>query len=190
MAQIKVNGQDTEFKLDTGAEASAVTQATCQTLGINLSKPQKVLYEPSQTPLKVVGEFQGRLECKGKETIQFVYVVAHLKRNPLGLLAIKALNLAVRESMIMSNSANCSVIDKFSSLLQGLGSFGVDNTIKLKDGAKLFAIFTLRHIPIPLHTRVTQELDKMEAMQVISTNTLVYRNGCCAEENRGHTYLC
>ena len=41
MAQIKVNGQVTEFKLDTGAEVSAVTQATCQTLGINLSKPQR-----------------------------------------------------------------------------------------------------------------------------------------------------
>ena len=60
------------FKLDTGAEVSAVTQATCQTLGIRLSEPQKVLYVHSQTPLKVVGQFQGRLECKGKETIQSV----------------------------------------------------------------------------------------------------------------------
>ena len=68
----------------------------------------------------------------------------------------------------MSNSATCSVIDKFPSLFQGLGSFGVDCTIKLKDGAKPFAIFIPRHIPMPLHTRVKQELDKMEAMQVIS----------------------
>ena len=78
-AQIKVNGQDTVFKLDTGAEVSAVTQATHQTLGICLSEPPKVLYGPSQTLLKVVGQFQGRLESKGKETIQPVYVVAHLK---------------------------------------------------------------------------------------------------------------
>ena len=68
----------------------------------------------------------------------------------------------------MSNSANCSVIDKFPSLFQGLGSFGVDYTIKLKDGAKPFAIFISRRVPMLLLTRVKQELNKMEAMQVIS----------------------
>ena len=166
-AQIKLNGQDTVFKLDTGAEVSAVTQATCQNLGIHLSVPQKALYGPSQTPLKVIGQFQGKLECEGKETIQSVYVVAHLKRNLLGLPAIKALNLAVRVES-MSNSPNGSVIDKFPSLFQGLGSFGEEYTIKLKDGAKPFAIFTPRHVPMPLRTRVKQELDKMESMQVIS----------------------
>ena len=44
----------------------------------------------------------------------------------------------------------------------------IDYTIKLKDGAKPFDIFTPRHILMPLHTRVKQELDKMEAMQVTS----------------------
>ena len=68
----------------------------------------------------------------------------------------------------MSNSANCSVIDKFLLLFQGLGSFGEEYTIKLKDGAKPFAIFTPRHVPMHLRTRVKQELDKMESMQVIS----------------------
>ena len=62
------------FKLDTEAEVSAVTQATYQTLGIHLSEPQKALYGPSQTPLKVIGQFQGKLECEGKETIQSVYM--------------------------------------------------------------------------------------------------------------------
>ena len=68
----------------------------------------------------------------------------------------------------MSYSANCSVIDKFLSLFQGLGSFGEEYTIKLKDGATPFAIFTPRYVPVPLHTRVKQELDKMKSMQVIS----------------------
>ena len=57
-------------------------------------------------------------------------------------------------------------MDKFPSFLRL--SFGVDYTIKLKDGAKPFAIFTPRHVPMPLRTRVKQELEKMEAMQVIS----------------------
>ena len=81
------------------------------------------MYGPSQTPLKVIQQFQGKLKCEGKETIQSVYVVAHLKRNLLWLPAIKASNLAVRVES-MSNSANCSVIDEFPSLFQGLGTFG------------------------------------------------------------------
>ena len=118
-AQIKLNGQDTVFKLDTGAEVSAVTQATCQNLGIHLSESQKALYGPSQTPLKVIEQFQGKLKCECKETIQSVYVVAQLKRKLLGLPAIKPLNLVVRVES-MSNSANCSVIN-ISVTLSRLG---------------------------------------------------------------------
>ena len=99
------------------------------------------LYGPSQTQLKVIRQFQGKLECEGKETIRSIYVVAHLKQNLLGLPTIKTLNLAVRVES-MSSSTNCSVIDQFLSLFQGLGSFGEKYTIKLKDGATLFAIFT------------------------------------------------
>ena len=55
-----------------------------------------MLYGPSQTPLQVTGQFQGKLEYNGKETLQSVYVVNHLKRNLLGLPAITALSLAVR----------------------------------------------------------------------------------------------
>ena len=113
----------------------------------------------------MTGQFQGKLKYKGKETLQSVYVVNHLKRNLLGLPAITALNLAVRlESM---TNTTCSVVDKFPFLFQGLGSFGVDYTIKLKR-AKPFAIFTPRNVPMPLRTRVKQELDKMELMRVIS----------------------
>ena len=81
-----------------------------------------------------------------------MYVVDHLKRNLLGLPAIKALNLAVRVES-MTNTTTCNVVDKFPSLFQGLGSFGEEYTIKLKAGAKLFAIFTTRHVPMPLPTK-------------------------------------
>ena len=38
----------------------------------------------------------------------------------------------------------------------------------MKAGAKPFAIFTPRNVSMPLRTKVKQELDKMESMQVIS----------------------
>ena len=75
--------------------------------------------------------------------------MGHLKRNLLGLPAIKALNLAVRiESM--TNTTTSSVVDKFPSVFQGLGSLGKKYLIKLKDEATPVAIFTPRHISMPL----------------------------------------
>ena len=131
MTQIKLNGQDTVFKLDTGVEVSTVTQHTYQSLEIQLTKPQKILYGPSQTYLKVIGQFQGKLQYKGKETLQSVYVVGHLKRNLLGLPAIKTLNLVVRVDS-MPNTTTSSVVDKFPSLFQGLGNLGKKYLIKIK----------------------------------------------------------
>ena len=51
---------------------------------------------------------------------------------------------------------------------QGLGSFGDEYTINLKEGAVPYAIFTPCHVPMPLRTKVKDELDRMESLNVIS----------------------
>ena len=101
------------------------------------------------------GQFQGKLEYNGKEAIQSVYIVNHLKRNLLGLSAIIALSLAARLDSV-SNTTQ-AVVNKFPSLFQGLGSFDENYTIKLKAVAKPFAIFTPRNVPMPLRTKVKQK---------------------------------
>ena len=93
--------------------------------------------------------------------------MGHLKRNLLGLSTIKDLNLAVRVES-MTNTTTSSVVDKFPSFFEGLGNLGEKYSIKLKDEAKPFAIFTPRHVPMPLRAKVKQELDKVELMQAIS----------------------
>ena len=57
---------------------------------------------------------------------------------------------------------------EISVLFQELGSFGDDYTITLKEGATPYALVTPRHIPIPLRTKVKDELDRMESLNVIS----------------------
>ena len=101
--------------------------------------------------LQVTDEFQGKLEYNGKKTIQSVYVVNHLKKNLLGLPAIIALSLAARLDSV-SNTTQV-VVNRFSSLFQGLGSFDEKYTIKLKAGAQPFAIFTPRNVPMSLCTK-------------------------------------
>ena len=96
-----------------------------------------------------------------------MFVVKGLKTNLLGLPTITALNLAVRVDVITDVSEK-DIPKQFPSLFQGLGSLGEEYNIQLKPEAKPFAIFTPRHVPLPLRTKVQEELDRMESLGVIS----------------------
>ena len=61
-----------------------------------------------------------------------------------------------------------NVKNKFPKVFQGLGTLGGEYDIKLQPGAKPFALFTPRHVPIPLRQSVTEELVRMEKAGVIS----------------------
>ena len=68
---IRMGEKETKFKLDTGAEVTAITQETYEHLG----KPQlvasdKVLYGPSQHSLGVLGKFRCSLTSAEKVTPQ------------------------------------------------------------------------------------------------------------------------
>ena len=167
MTTVRLCGQETAFKLDTGAEVTAISLVTFKTLRRqNLSAPKKVLYGPSHSSLEVAGQFEGRLSHKSKSSLQTVYVVKGLKTNLLGLPAITALNLATRMDTTVTELP--SIPEKFPSLFQGLGCFGEEYKIKLKTDAKPYALFSPRNIPLPLRTKVKQELERIESMGVIS----------------------
>ena len=55
-----------KFKVDTGAEVTALTEEALSQLGaIQLKSPSKVLCGPDRTPLKVLGQTMVTLEpCK------------------------------------------------------------------------------------------------------------------------------
>ena len=57
---------------------------------------------------------------------------------------------------------------QFPLLFKGLGNFGEEYHIQLKPEAKPFAIYTPRHVPLPLRDKVRKELDRMESLGVIS----------------------
>ncbi len=93
--RIQLNEQETLFKMDTGAEVTAISTATHQQLGKpTLHAPDKGQYGPSRRPLQVVGQFLGKFAHKGKLSHHQVFVVQGLKTNLLlGLPAITALQL-------------------------------------------------------------------------------------------------
>ena len=81
-----------------------------------------------------------------------------LHHNLLGLQAIQALNLLTHV-----NTMNKTPVPKqFPALVTGLGNTQESFEIKLKPDAKPFALFTPRNVPIPLHNKVREELNRIE----------------------------
>jgi len=68
------------------------------------------------------------------------------------------------------DSVNCAadIRQRFPKVFEGLGNLGEEFEIKLKPNATPYALFTPRHVPLPLRPKVEEELARMEEMGVIS----------------------
>ena len=171
ITRIKINGTRLPFKLDTGAEVTAVSKEAWEILGRPaLQSAHKKLFGPAQQPLDLLGQFRCHLTHGGKEAHQQVYVVKHLQTNLLGLPAITTLQLAARmDSCEASPSENWE--RKFPKVFKGLGTFSGEYHIQLQPNATPSALFTPRHVPLPLRPKVAEELEKMENAGIISKVT-------------------
>ncbi|KAK0148358.1 hypothetical protein N1851_011319 [Merluccius polli] len=76
---LRLNGDETIFKLDTGAEVTAIPSSmhSIKKHG-TLQSPPKVLYGPGRHKLDVKGCFKGKLTIKERATEQLVYAVGDL----------------------------------------------------------------------------------------------------------------
>lgn len=166
-ATVRVGKKNVEFKLDTGAGVTAVTEETYQALGNRqLGKATRMLFGPAKQELEVLGQFTDRLAHKQVSSVEEVYVVRGLKSNLLGLPAITALHL-VERLCSTETAAGEDIMGRFPKVFTGLGTLGEEYTIQLREDAKPFALYAPRSVPIPLRPKVEEELARMERMGVI-----------------------
>ena len=164
--QVSMNQVNLHFKLDTGAEVTAISEKAFKALGSpQVQQPTKKLCGPTNTPLKVKGRLTVSMTYKNNSCEQEVFVVNHLQHNLLGLPAIKALHLLTRvESVTMA-----SIHQEFSNLFTGLGTLqGEPYHIHLKPEATPFSLGTARNISLSLRDKVQESLNQIEAQGVIS----------------------
>ncbi len=165
--RLLLGAEEVGFKLDTGAEVTSISETTYKTLGaVPLQKPSKVLYGPSHQSLKVLGQLTGTLKHQDHSSTQIVFAVRDLKTNLLGLPAITSLQLLQR--MDATHTGEVDFRKRFPTVFQGLGTLGEDYKIQLKEGAVPYALYTPRHVAIPLRGKVREELERMEVAGVIS----------------------
>ena len=137
------------FKLDTGAEVTAITESTSTKLGnAKLNPVTKSLCGPDRKPLEVTGRVKATLYSNSHKCDHEVYVIKELKNNLLGLPAIKELQLLKRIDHMSLNHS--SIINKYPKLFSGLGTFKKDFEITIRPEAKPFAIYTPRKVPLSL----------------------------------------
>ena len=109
---VKVNDVSITFKVDTGAEVTAISEATLKVLDSpEVNKPTKKLCGPNGQPLHLIGSLTVTMSQKQHQCNQDIFVVKQLKHNLLGLPAIKALHLlAVLNNLELLLSNNNSPI--------------------------------------------------------------------------------
>ena len=164
---LQLQSREIPFKLDTGAEVTAISEETYKTLGkVRLQAPSKTLYGPTCHSLQVLGQFIGTLTHLQLSSAQTIFVVRGLKTNLLGLPAITSLQLLHRVDTTCAEEP--AVPSRFKNIFQGLGTLGDEYTIRLKEDATPHALYTPRNVPLPLRGKVQEELDRMEAAGVIS----------------------
>ncbi|KAL5483892.1 hypothetical protein EMCRGX_G020311 [Ephydatia muelleri] len=102
-ARVLLCGVKVNFKLDTGAEITAISDQTFKRLSCRatLQKSSKDLYGPGQQPLEVMGQFTSNMIYNGLQSEQVVFVMKGLKKNLLGLPALTALQLVSRDSELL-----------------------------------------------------------------------------------------
>lgn len=129
--QLQLNDKDVCFKIDTGAEVSAIPTDVFEAIGQpTLQKPTKMLCGPDKSPLKVLGCATVQLTHKQTTITHRIYVIQHLSNNLLGLPAITALSILVKIDDI--HSKENTILSKFQDLFQGLGRMPCEYEIKLK----------------------------------------------------------
>ena len=126
------------FKIDTGAEVTAISHKTWKTLGKPDLQSSNKLQGPARKPLKTTGHFFCNLSYKDKESQQLIYyVVDDLKSNLLGLPVIIALHLVTRTDSVQTETTeNQSWLQRFPKVFSGLGNLSGDYTIQLRYDAR------------------------------------------------------
>ncbi len=149
MITLKIKGIDIQFKVDTGAGVTAITEGTI----IALQKPKltpasKTLCGPAQQSLEMLRCFQEQLEYQDHFTNMELFVIKDLKNNLLGLPAIMGLQLM--EKLCATELKNNTVQNQFPQVFSGLGTFGEEHKINLRTDSTSFSLYAPRNVHVPL----------------------------------------
>ena len=172
-ADIMVNDQLVNFKIDSGADVSVLPVHTYEKLeNTKLQPTSKVLLGPCNYKLNCMGKFKAKLTVNNLSVENDVYVVKDLERPLLSRLESQNLNLINKIETInkfesKSEDYKGKITAKYPKLFKGLGQIAGEYSITLKDHSTPFALSVPRKVPLPLLSKTKAEIQRMLDMGVI-----------------------
>ncbi|UYV72887.1 K02A2.6-like [Cordylochernes scorpioides] len=166
-AEIQVNGKQVKFKLDSQADVTCVPLCLFKKI---LEKQRLVesdinIRAAEFSELQTVGMFISTLRNGNYEIKEKIYVIRRLSEPLLSRRACELLNLARRIEVV---ATRINLIKEFPEVFEGLGQIGNPYEIKLKPGAKPYAVHTPRRVPIPLMEKLKTRLEELEKAGIIA----------------------
>ncbi|UYV63268.1 hypothetical protein LAZ67_2003589 [Cordylochernes scorpioides] len=157
-AEIQVNGKQVKFKLDSQADVTCVPLCLFKKImgQQRLVESDINIRAAEFSELQTVGMFISTLRNGNYEIKEKIYVIRRLSEPLLSRRACELLNLARRIEVV---ATRINPIKEFPEVFEGLGQIGNPYEIKLKPGAKPYAVHTPRRVPIPLMEKLKTRLD-------------------------------
>ena len=146
--KISVDGQETMFKLDTGASVSVLSDSTPWLKSTEIQECMQQLKGPGGTHLQVIGTLQATLTIADKSAREKLYVI---RNQPISLLSRSAcISLAlIKRNRLQPTVHEVQVPDfrsEFPELFVGLGKLRESYNIKINKDVTPTCLFTPRRV--------------------------------------------
>jgi transposase InsO family protein len=168
---VRVDDVNIQFKVDPGADVTVISEEIYNGYFPNciLQPSGTKLFGACGNALQLKGKFSGTLSWGQNAILQDVYVLGSLKEPLLGRPAIERLGILQWIHQLSGNiNSSFDPRERYPSLFTGLGKMKVEYEIKLKPGAQSHVLSSPRRVALPLRPKLKEELERMEAMGVIS----------------------
>ena len=175
--KLKTNSDVLPWYIDSGAEISVMPDALYKKSYGDVQPTRRTLFATGEHPLHTLGCVRMELSRGDTTILEDVYVVQGVKSLLLGQPAIEKLGLipdipgAYRIRAVDSENPKLDtkddVVKAYPKLFKGLGKLEGEYTIKLKDDAKPFCLYTPRRVPLPLMKRVKEDIAALVKSEVI-----------------------
>ena len=154
-----------EFKLDSGAEVSVLSDKLPWLRHASLKPATNTLRGPGGVKLRLLGTLDAQLSCGDRSYSETLYVIENQG------ISLLSRNACVQLNLIKLVVDAIDVQKDFPKLFVGLGKLNMQHHINLTDDARPVCLYAARKVPHPLLPRVKDELKRMEDQGVISKVT-------------------
>ena len=170
------------FKIDSGADVTCIGDEHLDQFGLtvdDLKPTQKRLNGADNKRIKCIGYFRTNINTdKNVKVSTLIYVCKGVRKALLGKYACIKLGLikiTIPEKVYVNSVKKedqakveqNEVITQFPQVFAGLGFFGDDVHIELKESGAAYHVNAPRRVSLPLMEPLRRELNRMEKMGVI-----------------------